>query len=237
MTATVLTDATVWAQDFAFTTASNKVTLTASVKEQDVSTFGGNGYMARIAGLRDTEAQVDGYWDAPPDASLFANFGLFDQPITIAPFSPEGSTAYMFQCARTKYQMFGKVGDAVPFQFTAMGSNTTGLVRGLVVDAPGNVTATGVTGSPQQVGAGAANKFIYSVYHVFTAGTTMTLQVQSSPTVGGSYVTRAAFPAMTTAGGYWLTRVTAAGITDTWWRLNVSAITGTFNGAGAIAVQ
>lgn len=237
MVATVLTDATIWANDFAFTTATHQVALNASVAEQDATTFGGNGYVARIGGLRNVDCEVHGYWDSPPDASAFNFFGIPDIPVTIAPSSLEGSAAYFFQALRTKYSMFGKVGDTIPFNYSSMGSNTVGLIRGLVVDAPNNITATGVTGSPQQVGAGAANKFIYAVYHVFTAGTTMTIQVQSAPTVGGTYTTRATFPAFTATGGYWLTRVSAAGITDPWWRFNVSAITGTFNGAGAIGVQ
>jgi hypothetical protein len=237
MVAAVLTDATLWAADYNLTSVTHQLALNASVKEQDVTVFGGNGYVSMIAGLRQVSAEVHGYWDAPPDASIYNSIGVFDVPVTIAPTSTEGSTAYMFQSARTKYTMFGKVGDAIPFNYSATGSNTLGLVRGLIVDAPGNVSAVGVTGTPQQVGAGAANKFIYATYHVFTAGTTMTIQVQSAPTVGGTYTTRATFPAFTAIGGYWLTRVTASGITDPWWRFNVSAITGTFNGAGAIAVQ
>lgn len=237
MVAAVLTDATLWAADYNLTSATHQLALNASVKEQDVTVFGGNGYVAMIAGLRNVSAEVHGYWDAPPDASIYNSIGVFDIPVTIAPTSTEGSTAYMFQSARTKYTMFGKVGDAIPFNYTSTGSNTVGLVRGLIVDAPGNVTATGVTGTPQQVGAGAANKWIYATYHVFVAGTTMTIQVQSAPTVGGTYTTRATFPAFTATGGYWLTRVSASGITDPWWRFNVSAITGTFNGAGAVAIQ
>jgi hypothetical protein len=238
MVATVLTDAILWANDYNLTTATHQIQLDASVKEQDVTTFGGNGYMARIAGLKDVTAEVHGYWDAPPDASIYNSIGTFDIPVTIAPTSTEGSTAYMFLAARTKYAMFGKVGDAIPFNYSSVASNTVGLVRGLIVDAPGNITTTGVTGSPQQVGAGGTGKWIYATYHVFVAGTTMTIQVQSAPTVGGTYTTRATFPAFTATGGYWLTRVSAAGITDPWWRFNVApGITGTFNGSGAVAVQ
>lgn len=237
MAAQVLTDAILWANDYNLTSVTHQIALNASVKEVDATVFGGNGYVTMIGGLRSVDLEVHGYWDAPPDASIYNSIGVFNIPVTVAPTSTEGSTAYMFQAARTKYDVFGKVGDAIPFSYSSTGSNTVGLVRGLIVDAPGNVTAVGVTGTPQQVGAGSATKFIYATYHVFTAGTTITIQVQSAPTVGGTYTTRATFPAITATGGYWLTRVSAAGITDPWWRLNVSAITGTFNGAGAIAVQ
>jgi hypothetical protein len=237
MPAAVLTDATIWAHDFNLSTSSNKVTLHASVKDQDATTFGGNGYTARLAGLRDTECKLEGFWDGLSDASTYTNFGIFDQVVTVAPTSAEGARGYMYQAGRTDYEFFDAVGNVIPFKFTALGSNTVGLIRGLVVDAPGSISATGVTGTPQQVGAGGAGKFLYAAYHVFTAGTTMTIQVQSSATLGGTYVTRGTFPAFTAVGGYWLTRVDASAITDSWWRLNVSAITGTFNGAGSIAVQ
>lgn len=237
MAAAVLTDAVIYAHDFDFSTTSNKVSLDATVQDQDATTFGGNGYTARIGGLRMVEANVEGYWDSPPDSSAFTNFGVFDQPVTIGPTSTEGSRAFMFQAARTKYQLFGAVGDVTPFMFNAMGSNTAGLVRGLILKARGNVSATGVAGTPQQVGAGAAGKWIYGAIHCFTAGTTVTVQVQSAATSGGSYTTRATFPAITAIGGTWLPRVDASAITDSWWRFNVSAITGTFNIVGAIAVQ
>ncbi|HEY9416720.1 MAG TPA: hypothetical protein VIQ30_18350, partial [Pseudonocardia sp.] len=86
------------------------------------------------------------------------------------------------------------------------------------------------------VGAVASGQFAYAALHVFSAGTTMTVQVQSAATVGfASPTTRGTFSAATAVGGLWLTRV-AGPITDTYWRLNVSAITGTFQVAGVIAI-
>jgi hypothetical protein len=128
MAATVLTDAILWANDYNLTSVTHQIALNASVKEQDVTAFGGNGYVAMIGGLRQVTAEVHGYWDAPPDLSIYNSIGTFDLPVTIAPTSTEGSTAYMFQSARTKYDMFGKVGDAIPFNYSATGSNTVGLV-------------------------------------------------------------------------------------------------------------
>jgi hypothetical protein len=235
--ATILNDAVIYANEYDLTSSSNKITLNASVDEQDATVFGNNGYKTIIGGLRNVEADIDGWWDNLNDASIFTNFGIFDQPVTIGPASTEGSRAYMFQAARTKYEWFGAVGDVNPFNFHAAGSNTVGLVRGMILKARGNVSATGVAGTPQQVGAGGAGKWLYGIIHAFTAGTTITVQVQSSATVGGSYVTRGTFPAITTAGGTWLTRVDASAITDSWWRINVSAITGTFNLVGSVGVQ
>ena len=65
MVAAVLTDATLWAADYNLTSATHQLMLNASVKEQDVTVFGGNGYVSMIAGLRQVSAEVHGYWDAP----------------------------------------------------------------------------------------------------------------------------------------------------------------------------
>jgi hypothetical protein len=241
MAATVLNDAVIYINDFDFTGSSNKVTLNAQVDEQDATVFGNNGYKTIIGGLRSVEADVDGWWDASTlnnnDAANFTNFSVFDQPTSIGATSTEGSKIYLFQSARTKLEWFGAVGDVNPFNIHALGSNTVGLVRGMILKARGNVSATGVIGTPQQVGAGGAGKWLYGVVHVFSAGTTITIQVQSSATVGGTYTTRATFPAITTTGGTWLTRVDASAITDSFWRLNASAVTGTFNLVGSVGVQ
>lgn len=241
MVATVLNDAVIYVDDFDLTSTTNKVVLNASVDEQDATVFGNNGYKTIIGGLRTVEADIDGWWDAATntnnDADNFTGFNTFNQPLSISATSTEGSKIYLFQSARTKLEWFGEVGNVNPFSVHAIGSDTVGLVRGLIVKAKGNVSATGVIGTPQQVGAGSAGKWLYAVIHTFTAGTTMTVQVQSSATVGGTYTTRATFPAITAIGGTWLTRVDASAITDSWWRLNVSAITGTFNIVGSVGVQ
>jgi hypothetical protein len=117
-----------------------------------------------------------------------------------------------------------------------LGTNGVGVVRGGVAKAKGNVSSTGATGSVQQLGDVAANEFLYATLHVFSAGTTITVQVQSDDNSGfSSPTTRATFSGVTTAGGNWVTRVAGA-ITDTYWRFNVSAVTGTFSIAGAIGI-
>jgi hypothetical protein len=243
MAATVLNDAVIYVDDFDFTSTTNKVTLNAQVDEQEATVFGNNGYKTIIGGLRMVEADIDGWWDAASgqnnDADNFTGFSTFNQPMSVAATSTEGSKVYLFNSARTKLEWFGAVGDVNPFSVHAIGSDTTGLVRGLIVKQKGNVSAIGVVGTPQQVGAGGAGKWLYAVIHAFTAGTTMTVQVQSAPTVGGTYTTRATFPAITAVGGYWLTRVDASAITDSWWRMNINTggITGTFNIVGSIGVQ
>lgn len=241
MAATILTDATIWVHDQDVTGNSNQITLQMSAEDQDVTVFGNNGYRSRAAGLRNVEANAAGFYEALPDASTFTNLAVGDHVVTIAPASTEGSRSFTFLAGRFSYELFGAVGDAAPYSLDLQGTNTIGIARGLVTKAKGNVSAVAVLGTPQQVGAGGTGKFLYSAVHVFgTPGTTMTVQVQSSTTSGGVYTTRATHTVITTAGGFWLPapgRVDATSFTDTWWRHNISAITGTFTVAAMIAIQ
>lgn len=240
MATLALTDATCWVAGYDFTTDLNQITLGATVDEQDNTTFGSGGYRSRIGGLKDVSAQVAGFWQSAtspaPDPQAFPDLGVVDRVSTFAPTSTEGSVAYTAQLGKFTYDMFGAVGDVTPFSLNMSGTNAAGLVRGQVAAAKQTKSATGVLGSVQTLGAVGSTQFLYAALHVFSAGTTMTVQVQSAPTAGfASPTTRGTFSAATTTGGLWLTRV-AGPITDTFWRLNVSAITGTFSVAGVIAI-
>lgn len=235
-----LTDATCWVAGYDFTTDINQITLGATAEELDNTTFGSGGYRSRIGGLRDVQAQVAGFWQsataAAPDPQAFPDLGVADRVCTFAPTSAEGAVAYTAQLGKFAYELFGEHGAVTPFSLTMNGTNGQGLVRGQVAKAKGTVSATGALGSVQQLGAVATGQYLYAALHVFSAGTTMTVQVQSATAVGfASPTTRGTFSAATTTGGLWLTRV-AGPITDTFWRLNVSAITGSFQVAGVIAI-
>lgn len=235
----VLTDAIIYVDDFDYTGVTNKVALKASVDFQDSTVFGGGGYRSRKGGLRSIEMDVDGYQDnTSQDLQSFSDIGIADRPSTVAAVSIESTPAFMFLCETTDYQPFGKVGEMAPFALKTTNTDQVGLIRGQVAKAKGNVSTTGVLGSGIQLPAGAAGKFVYATFHVFTVGTTITVQVQrGSASNFPAPVTVATIGPLTTVGGTWMTRVDSTGITDTWWRFNVSAITGTFNVSGAIAVQ
>ncbi len=234
----VLTDVTTFVHDLDITTYSNKATLTLSVDGQDSTTFGGGGYRSRSPGLKDVEYGLEGFFESTPDSSTFANLGTADHAATVSSTATATSTAYMFQAGRYEYEAFGSVGEMAPFTLKLMGTNAVGLVRGQVAKARGNVSATGALGSGVQVGPGAAGKYLYATFHVFTAGTTITVIVESdSASNFASPVTVATIGPLTTTGGTFMTRVNASSFTDDWYRFNVSAITGTFNVAGAIGIQ
>lgn len=236
----VLTDAIIWVDGFDFTGHSNKLSVKPSVEEKDSTVFGLGGYRRRRGGLKNIEMGAEGFADdtATPDAEAFASLGLADRAVTVGAFSTEGLVCFACQATHFAYESYGEVGELAPYTLDLKGTNKDGLVRARVAKAKGNVSATGVLGSAVQAGTGGAGKKLYATVHVFSAGTTITAQVQSDDTAGfASPTTRATIGPITTKGGTFLAPVDAAGISDDWWRFNVSAITGTFSVAGAIAVQ
>jgi hypothetical protein len=233
----VWTDCSVWVDDQALTTQSNELTLNLSVEEKEVTTFGGGGFKQRIGGLRDTECDVKGVEDtsAAIDSDAFTNLGV-QRVVTLSPTGAATATAYMFRAKNFEHQRLGGIGDVAPFSLKMQGSDGVGLVRGQIAAAKGNVSATGALGSAVNLGAVGASQYLYAALHIFTAATTITVKVQSDDNSGFTSATDVAtIGPLTTTGGTWMTRV-AGSITDTYYRFNVSAITGTFNVAGAIAI-
>lgn len=242
MASFMLQDVTTWVAGYDFTTDLNQVSLSTSVDDLDATTFGGGGYRARRGGLRSVEASYSGFWQSAttdaPDPQAFTSLGTVDQAVTIANDDAEGSAAFMFQGGKFSYNLLGQIGEVVPFDLDMMGSHgASGLVRGQVTKAKGSVSATGATGTGVNLGAVSATQFLYATFHVFgTPGTTITATVQSDDNAGFTTpTTRITFGPITTAGGTWGTRVAGA-LTETHYRLNVTAITGTFSIAAAIGI-
>jgi hypothetical protein len=238
MPALVFTDATTWIHGFDYTTQSNNITLNAEGEDLDATTFGGNGFRQRVMGLREVSSEHAGFWSGPVDEAMWEGFGKTNRVVTVSPTGVEGGPAYFYQAGQFSYEIGGSVGELIPFSISMMSSNTLGVVRGKLAKAKGTVSATGALGSVVELTAPTSGQYVYASLHVFDAGTTLTVQVQSdtnstfaTPTV------RATFPAVTTEGGFWLARVAGPFVGETHWRMSVSAITGTFEVAGAIAVQ
>lgn len=244
MSSFVLTDCTIFLAGHDFTTDSNSLSLSMEVDEQENTTFGGGGWRSRIGGLKSAELSLDGFWQAGAgsvDADTFPTLGTANEVVTLTPTGAAGAVAYFLQATKFTYEVFGDIGEVTPFTLEAMGSEgASGLVRGQLAKAKGTVSATGATGSAVNLGAGAAGKYLYLAFHVFSAGTTLSLKVESDNAEAFSTpadVAGAAIGPLTAAGGTWMTRVDASAITDTWFRLNATACTGTFSVAGALAIQ
>jgi hypothetical protein len=237
-------NATTYVAGYDFTTDTNQASINVEVEELDATTFGGNGTRSRRAGLRTITSELGGFWQSATsgavDPEVFPDLGVADRVLTMSPTGVAGDPVYMYQAGKFGYQAFGTVGELTPFSLNCSSTNGVGVVRGQLAKARGDVSATGALGSALNLGAVGTGQNLYAALHVFgTPGTTITVRVQSAtssaftsptnhPNIGGG--------AITAAGGYWMARI-AGPITNTWYRFDVSAITGTFNVAGAIAVQ
>ncbi len=237
-------DVTTWLGGYDLTGDSNKTEFGIEVDPQVDSAYGDRG-MSRVGGLESVALQSNGWWQAGPgavDPALIANLGSALTPITVADDPTESQVAYFLQSRQFSYQMFGEVGSVVPFSLQAQaakgnGALSAGAVRGRILKTKANVSATGATGTAYQLGAAASGQYLYAVFHVFSAGTTITAVVESDDAnTFASATTRITFGPITTAGGTWGVRL-AGPITDDWYRLRVTAITGTFQIAAAVGIK
>jgi hypothetical protein len=232
----VLLDVTSYIGGFNFTTKMNSIALSAEAEELESTTFGNSGFRERKGGLKDVNADLGGYWDDEVDSSVYGSFGVAHDAVSISPTGVEGDTAFLWRGEKFTYTAFGEVGQLTPFSVTMTGSYNQGVSRGTFLKKQGNVSSTGATGTAFEIPAGIASGFsIYSHFHVFTAGTTVTAVVESDADDDfASATTRATHGSLTTVGSN-VQKITGP-ITDTWFRVRVTGITGTFSVACAIGV-
>ena len=232
---------TTWFSGFDMTSQLNATTLAMSYDALDATTYQPatvtNPSRVRVAGLEDTQLNEAGFWEAGAglvDPTAFTALGGASQVVSASNDGAESSVAYMFRARQFGYEIFGQVGELIPFQLSAQSARGTGLasvagVRGRVLKTKANVSSTGATGTAFQLGAVSAGQYLYGALHVFSAGTTITGVIESdSDNTFASATTQITFSGVTAVGGTWGTRVAGA-ITDTWYRLRITAVTGTFS--------
>lgn len=225
-----------------FTGDTNQARLSMEAAARDATTFRSSGWREHKGGLKTSSFELGGLWQSDAsdavDPEVFNNLGSRNRVHTFGTAETEGEPAYMWKAGQFSYSLLGQLGEMAPFNVTAMGTDGVGVVRGQLAAAKGDVSATGALGSGVNLGAGSSGEFLYATLHVFSAGTSLDVEIQSDADSGfGTPTTVATFSTLSARGGTWLARVDASSITDTWFRFNVTAITGTFNVAGAIAIQ
>jgi hypothetical protein len=241
---TILKNVRTWVDGYDMTGDTNSGSLDLDHEVFDVTVNqppGSGGARARACGLEDVSAQTSGFWSTGAgsvDEDAFTSLGRTDAVLTMSPDGLEGSVAYTLRAGRLKYSLLGAHGGPAPFSLDFAGSHgETTTVRGLVVKTKGAVSATGATGTGQQLGAVTADQHLYASLHLFSAGTTLTAVVESDDNSGfTSPTTRLTLGPVTAAGGVWATRL-AGPVTDTWYRLRISAITGTFTIAAVVGIR
>lgn len=230
-----LTDATVWLDEFDATGHTNNVSLAGNADAPDKTTFGSGGWRESVGGLKSVEFSYSGFgdFDGATDDFDFANLaGTVVH--TVSPDGEDGSVAYSFQGIKSAYRQTANIGDVFGIEGAAQNKGQ-GAIRGLVMlpktTVTGNSNGTGV-----QIGDVAAGEKLYVAVHVFSAGTTADVIVESdNANTFGSATTRTT-TTVTTTGGTWVTPVAGA-ITDDWWRVRTANVTGSFSIAVFVGIQ
>lgn len=231
-----LVDATTFVGGYDLTTDLNQVTLELSVDELDSTTFGGGGYRQRTAGLRSVSLSHQGFQQyANPDSTLFADLAT-ERVFTCSPDGEDGSVAYSFKARGFTYTpITGAVGEMAGFSGSAMGSDGVGVVRGQLL-LPKTTVAGVVTGTGVEMGAVLAAESVYTSVHVFSAGTTADVIVESDDNSGFTTATTRSTTTVSAAGGTWVAPVAGA-IADTFWRVRTANVTGSFIIAVSVSIQ
>jgi hypothetical protein len=234
-----LVDVTTHIGGYDWTTDMNQMTFGLEAEGLDNTTFGNGGWRSRLAGLRDINAELAGYWQAGAtsvDVEAFTKMGTANEVVTMGPTNVEGETAYLWRGEKLTYDLFGNIGEVTPFNVAMTGSHGEGAARGAWLKKKANVSSTGATGTAFQIPGGIlADTALHASFHVFSVGTTITAVLESDDSSSfASATTRLTFGPITATGGTY-GRVEGA-IADTWYRLRVTAATGTFNIASAIGV-
>lgn len=230
--------------DHDFTGDIHTWAMAGSAEPKRKTNFRSGGSNEYRIGLKSTTLSMEGNADLSPtgpDAALFTPYaGRASRVVTMGNDETEGQPCVMSQGLVTSFTPGGgaAVGELGMFTMRGAGTDEAGGVRGRLLKKVGNVSATGAIGTGVQAGAVGASQYLYSTLHLFgTAGTTITVVLESDDNSGfTSATTRGTFGPLTAVGGNWLTRV-AGPITDDWWRLRVTAITGTWSVAGAVGIQ
>lgn len=238
MTTFAANNITTWFAGYDMTGDTNQTSLGIEWEALDDTRFGPTRTgRSRVAGLESATSAKTGLFEAGTalvDPTVFTALKAAGvQAVSQSVDANEGSPAYFYQSKDFSYQLFGEIGALAPFTLNSQsvrgnGQRGVGAVRGPILKTKASVAATGATGTANQMGAVAADQFLYAEFHAFAVGTTITAVLESAAAntfVGAT--TRMTFGPITAVGGTWGTRVAGA-ITDTWWRLRVSAITGTF---------
>lgn len=213
----------------------NSMSMPIEYEELVDTRFGMTG-QSRKAGFESVSASVAGYQQLGSglvEATLWSQMSTTTQPVTMTSDGTVGQVAYFWQARHFKLTPFdGEVGSMAPFALEMKGVRgngtlSVGAVRGRVLVAKGDISATGVAGSAYQLGAVASGEYIYLALHTFAIGTSFTFDLESDDNSNfTSATTRATVGAISSTGGTWMTRV-AGPITDDYWRINVTAATGT----------
>lgn len=243
MAVLALTDAYIYIDSHDFTGDSNEVRLACEGEQLDKTTFASGGWREFVLGLKTSTLTAGGHWQSASedavDPEIFPNLGT-GKVVTLGDVQTEGQMAAMVKSMPVNYQPFrGSVGEIAGYGLQGACSDGVGVIHGQLAVEKTTITTTGAKGTALNLGLIGAGQYLYSTLHLFgTAGSSITAVVESDvDDTWGSATTRITFGPLTAVGGTWGTRVAGAIADDDWFRLNVTAISGTWTIACAIGIQ
>lgn len=239
MATIAVNNATVYVGGYDLSSDLNKVAMNIKVDELDDTAFG-DTWHTRTAGLRDVTVNHEGHLSntVDPDATNFANLAAQRVMTVTSTGGAFGDVAYLLNAAAFEYSpLDAGVGDLAQFSGTAMASDGVGVARGQILLPKQTVTAAGVTGANATLGLVGTGQYLYTAIHVFSAGTTATVIVESDDNAPFSSAVTRSSTVVTAQGGTYVTRVAGPIATDNLWRVRVASVTGSFSLAVAVAIQ
>jgi hypothetical protein len=189
----------------------------------DATVFGSGSFTETGAALRGLVVNIGGMNDFSALETLLAAEFASAAVVTIAPTGETAGNVAMigYGLVNAWRMVNGTVGapSTIQVPMTAVGGGRP--LQGLVTRA--TTTAVTATATTTAVNVGAAATGAWASFHVLAvSGTlpTITAQLQSSTSSGGSFTARGSASASRSAvGGDW---VVGATTTDTWWRLSLT---------------
>lgn len=186
----------------------------------------------REPGVLDLKAGISGFWDSSMDVddALLKRIGLAGVPFMhTSDSNAQYATAYFFNAGAAEYTPDFTHGEVLKFSSSVHGDSGDPLIAGRLLETGVTArTATGTTGTAQQLGAVPSGGRVWAAIHVVEMlGTapSVTFTVKSAAAVGFStpttHITSSAF---TAAGSALLSAV--GPVTNTWWRVDYT-ISGT----------
>ena len=242
MAPTALTNSFAYVDSHDFSGDSNRFMLTCSAAQNQKTTFRSGGWHEFNNGLKTSQLELGGYVQFGTDTVdeyAFNALGVTGRVTTAGAIETEGSPCGMLQAMQHQYQFLGPVGENAPFSLQGGCSDGVGVVRGFLALEQATVSTTGAKGTALNLGVIGAGQYLYATFHLLgTAGSSITAVVESDEDdTFGSATTRITFGPYTTLGGRWGTRVAGAIADDDWFRLRVTAVTGSWTVACAIGIQ
>lgn len=220
MTASIITDKSVYYDGYDLTGRTNAIALDYSVDLLDNTTIDMSA-RSRKGGLPTQKIQVEGWVEIDSlDKALYDGAGVAGKLISVGAGGDDvGDVAYTMQAIIGELTEGAKIGELLAFSLGA--ESNSQLIRSTILMNSKNSALTSTsTGGALQLGAIASDKTMYATLHVLNVGTgspTLDLVIESdSANNFPSATTQISFDQVTAIGSQ--IKTLAGAVTDTWWR-------------------